>query len=222
MKKYIKHSKKSGFTAIELLLAIVILGGMLTLTMTVVVGMLRFYVFSNSVRKNQANGRDTLDLITRDIRFGTLLTPTAIDPGPSSKGKICVYLKSDKKIVIYRYGADTNNTLASATDLYRKVYKYTANNDPTTCDETNLNFKSSLAEETLTKLNLEKMYITKFDVVSTQGASFEVKPDAAAVVIDYGFLTGNANASGTGCDSANIFCSNLGYVTAINLRAGGI
>ena len=52
MKDHIKHSKKTGFTIIELMLAIIILGGMLTLTMTVIVGMLRFYAFSDSVRKD--------------------------------------------------------------------------------------------------------------------------------------------------------------------------
>ena len=218
-----KTTHKKGFTIIELMLAIIVLGGMLTLTMTVIVGMLRFYVFANSVRKNQANGRDTLDLVTRDVRFGKLLIPDDSAPGPRSE--ICIYQKSEKKIIIYRYGNDPKNSSNPAnTDLYRKEYRYLSNADPTTCDENNTDFINNLsAEPKISKMNLEKMYITKFDVTKTKGASFEVNSNAAATIINFGFLTGNFSRDSNGslyCESSNIFCIKLGYITAINLRAG--
>ena len=207
MKNNTKHIKKSGFTAIELMLAIVILGGMLTLTMTVIVGMLRFYVFSNSVRKNQANGRDTLDLITRDVRFGKLILPSS---SGATTNQLCAYDKTNKKITFYALDTTTY-------DLNRKVYNYNADVDPTSCVTDVLN-TDLLVQQSSTKLNLDKMKVTKFNIKRTQGASFQVNTNAAAVLIDYEFLTGNANTSGTACDSNNIFCSKLGYDTAINLR----
>ena len=89
MKNNTKHSKNQGFTIIELMFAIVILGGMLSLTMVIIVGMLRFYVFAGQVRKNQANGRETLDSITREIRFGKLISPS----GSAATSDVCVFDK---------------------------------------------------------------------------------------------------------------------------------
>jgi prepilin-type N-terminal cleavage/methylation domain-containing protein len=208
MKKIMKNNNKSGFTIIELMFAIVVLGGMLSLTMVVIVGMLRFYVFANSVRQNQANGRETLDLIGRDVRFGRLISPT----GTAEASEICVFTESDRKIVQFKLGSDPE----SPYDLTKKVYKWNLLTNPTDCV---LSEDNSTLENT-TKLNLNRMRIVKFGVTKTQGASFEVNDKAAAIIINYEFLTGNANSSGTACDSNNIYCSKLGYDTVINLRAG--
>jgi len=208
MKNYTKHSKNQGFTIIELMFAIVILGGMLSLTMLIIVGMLRFYVFAGQVRKNQANGRETLDSITREIRFGKLISPS----GSAATQEVCVFDKSNNRVVLYRRDVTTFN-------LKKSIYTYNSNVDPANCDE---GVGGSLAGKTkeVKDINLSKMRVTNFEITKTQGASFEVNKNAAAVIINYQFLTGAPDASGAACETKNIFCSKLGYQTAINLRSG--
>jgi len=198
--------KKPGFTIIELTFAIVILGGMLSLTMVVIVGMLRFYVFAGQVRKNQANGRETLDLISRDVRFGKLIGPVNSD----TIQEICVFTGSDRKIISIKKDTSGENQY----NLIRRVYQYNLLADPSTCDVENSSLIST------TKLNLDRMIVSKFDITKTKGASFEVSQKSTAIIVDYEFLTGNANSTGIACDNNNIYCSRLGYDTAINLRAG--
>ena len=205
MKNNTKHSKNQGFTIIELMFAIVILGGMLSLTMVIIVGMLRFYVFAGQVRKNQANGRETLDSITREIRFGKLISPS----GSTATQEVCVFDKSNNRVVLYK---------KTGTSLKKTIYTYNSNVDPANCNDV----AGSLAGKTkeVKDINLSKMFVTKFDITKTQGASFEVNKNAAAVIINYQFLTGAPDASGAACETKNIFCSQLGYQTAINLRSG--
>ena len=206
MKNNTKHSKNQGFTIIELMFAIVILGGMLSLTMVIIVGMLRFYVFAGQVRKNQANGRETLDSITREIRFGKLISPS----GSAATQEVCVFDKSNNRVVLYK---------KTGTTLIKSIYTYNSNVDPANCNDV---AGGSLAGKTkeVKDINLSKMFVTKFDITKTQGASFEVNKNAAAVIINYQFLTGAPDASGAACETKNIFCSQLGYQTAINLRSG--
>ncbi|GDX62752.1 hypothetical protein LBMAG34_2860 [Candidatus Saccharibacteria bacterium] len=203
-----KLKKQAGFTIIELMFAIVVLGGMLALTMVVIVGMLRFYVFAGQVRKNQANGRETLDLVSRDVRFGKLISPVGAD----KTNEICVFTSSDRKIIKIKLGQKTDEPY----NLYRTVYDYKLLENPTDCT---LNADNS-TQVSQTKLNLDRMRVAKFDITKTQGASFEVNKGAAAIIIDYEFLTGSPNSTGVACDSNNIYCSKLGYDTVINLRAG--
>lgn len=206
MKNNTKHSKNQGFTIIELMFAIVILGGMLSLTMVIIVGMLRFYVFAGQVRKNQANGRETLDSITREIRFGKLISPS----GSTATQEVCVFDKSNNRVVLYK---------KTGTSLKKTIYTYNSNVDPANCNDV---AGGSLAGKTkeVKDINLSKMFVTKFDITKTQGASFEVNKNAAAVIINYQFLTGAPDATGAACETKNIFCSQLGYQTAINLRSG--
>ena len=204
-----KLKKQAGFTIIELMFAIVVLGGMLALTMVVIVGMLRFYVFAGQVRKNQANGRETLDLVSRDVRFGKLISPVGAD----KTNEICVFTSSDRKIIKIKLVQEPEN---ERYNLYRTVYDYKPLENPTDCT---LNADNS-TEVSQTKLNLDRMIVAKFDITKTQGASFEVNKGAAAIIIDYEFLTGSPNSTGVACDSNNIYCSKLGYDTVINLRAG--
>ncbi len=208
MKNNTKHSKYQGFTIIELMFAIVILGGMLSLTMVIIVGMLRFYVFAGQVRKNQANGRETLDSITREIRFGKLISPS----GSTATQEVCVFDKSNNRVVLYKRDVTT-------LTLKKSIYTYNSNVDPANCDE---GVGGSLYGKTkeVKDINLSKMFVTNFEITKTQGASFEVNKNAAAVIINYQFLTGAADLSGTACETKNIFCSKLGYQTAINLRSG--
>lgn len=207
--KYLKNHIKSGFTAIELLFAIIILGGMMALTMTVIVGMLRFYVFAGSVRKNQANGRDTLDLIARDVRFGKIILPN--NSGVNGN-EICVYDKTNKRVIDYVW---TSNAYL----LKRKIYSYQLDPDPTTCTPNSINELQLVSEN---NMNLSKMFITRFNVKRTQGASFQANDlNTAAIIIDYEFITGNYSPNLGGsiyCNTENIYCNKLGYVTAVNLR----
>ena len=94
----IRLKKQPGFTFIELLFAIVVMGVMFSLALVVFVGMLRFYVFAGSVRQNQENGRNVLDTITREARFAKLVTPTQAG---QTTNKLCFFDPNTKKIIGY-------------------------------------------------------------------------------------------------------------------------
>ena len=105
---------RPGFTFIELLFAIVVMGTMFALALVVFVGMLRFYVFAGSVRTNQENARNVLDTISRDVRFGQLIEPS----GSGSSTTLCVYKKADRTLV--KYVLTTSTILGVTTTGFSK------------------------------------------------------------------------------------------------------
>ncbi len=195
-----------GFTFVELLFAIVIMGTMLSLTMVVVVGMIRFYVFTNQQRQNQENGRNVLDSITRDIRFGTLITPVVNDF--SANDSICVLNPPTNKLTKY--------SLAS-NQMYKTIYTY----NPLTSMPTSCNDSDGRVKDSTKIITLDRMYIPAgingFSVTLTKGAHPANFTDAKAVIIKFRFLTGNHYATGS-CVANNIYCGELVLNTALNIR----
>jgi prepilin-type N-terminal cleavage/methylation domain-containing protein len=202
MKKII--NPKPGFTLLELLFAIVLLGTMLSIMLVAIIGMLRFYVFSNQVRQNQENGRNMLDTMTREIRFGTLLFPK--DSNPKSD-RVCILDKSNNRLIQYQF---------SAPNLLRSTYSYSQTTPPTDC--------TTAGGATLVtsgkSANLEKMRVVAFESTKTKGA--DIDTDVAAVLLKLSYITGQPDPTdSTKCKIADIYCSNLILNTAVNIRGKG-
>ena len=201
MKILRKH--QSGFTFVELIFAITIMGSMLAIAMVVVIGTLRFYVFSNQVRQNQENGRNIVDTMTRELRFGELVMPSATGSPPS---RICIVDDTNKQLIDYKLD-DTN--LVRTTLSYSPGFL--------SCDE-DLNPAKLTKIITSGPINLDKMKVSNFSVVRTSGARGG-NGKASAVTIGLSYTTGLPKTDGK-CATGNIYCSGLTLNTAINLRAG--
>ena len=203
MKILRKH--QSGFTFVELIFAITIMGSMLAIAMVVVIGTLRFYVFSNQVRQNQENGRNIVDTMTRELRFGELVMPSATG-SPSSE--ICIVDDTNKQLIDYKLDKLKG-------DLVRTTLSYSPGF--LSCDE-DLNPAKLTKIITSGPINLDKMKVSNFSVVRTSGARGG-NDKASAVTIGLSYTTGLPEVGGE-CLTGNIYCSGLTLNTAINLRAG--
>ncbi len=198
-----KQRTQSGFTLLELLFAIILMGTMLSIALVAIIGMLRFYVFSNQVRQNQENGRNMLDTMTREIRFGSLLFPK--DNNPKSD-RVCIMDKSNNRLIQYQF---------SAPNLLRSTYSYSKTTPPTDC--------TTSGGATLVTpgkvVNLDKMRVVAFESAKTKGADIEVNTDVAAVLLKLSYITGQPDSSDPSkCKTADIYCSNLTLNTAVNIR----
>ena len=201
MKILRKH--QSGFTFVELIFAITIMGSMLAIAMVVVIGTLRFYVFSNQVRQNQENGRNIVDTMTRELRFGELVMPSATGSPPS---RICIVDDTNKQLIDYKL---------DGTNLVRTTLSYSPGF--LSCDEDTTSAKLTKII-TSGPINLDKMKVSNFSVVRTSGARGG-NGKASAVTIGLSYTTGLPEAGGE-CLTGNIYCSGLTLNTAINLRGG--
>jgi prepilin-type N-terminal cleavage/methylation domain-containing protein len=199
MKKIAKS--QPGFTFVELMFAIVVLGTMLSITMSMVVGMLRFYSFSNQIRQNQENGRNILDTMSRDIRFGKMLSPNSA----AQANSVCIVSQTQEGNKGIEYSVP-----AATTNLVRKVWD---NPDPKT-----FNCGATIDPSSTKTLNLPRMKVANLAITRTRGAATQTNPTAAsAAIINFTFITGNPNSSGA-CDVKNIYCNKLEYNTVVNMR----
>ena len=189
---------RPGFTFIELLFAIVVMGTMFALALVVFVGMLRFYVFAGSVRTNQENARNVLDTISRDVRFGQLIEPS----GSSSSNTLCVYKKADRTVVKYELtdGAINKSTSTATYDSAPANCTTVTNFGPA---QSVFNTKATAAAFAVTKLG---------------GASNTVYPTVSSVIIRLQVITGTPDSTGLACASNNIYCNSLTLNTAVNIR----
>ena len=192
---------RPGFTFIELLFAIVVMGTMFALALVVFVGMLRFYVFAGSVRTNQENARNVLDTISRDVRFGQLIVPSASGTS-TTPGTLCVYKKADRTVVKYELtdGAINKSTSAATYDSAPANCTTVTNFGPA---QSVFNTKATAAVFAVTKLG---------------GASSTAYPTVSSVIIRLQVITGTPDSTGLACASNNIYCNSLTLNTAVNIR----
>lgn len=202
-------ARKPGFTLLELLFAIIVLGVMLSIVMTIVVGMLRFYTFANKIRENQQNGRNVLDTITREIRFGKLVLPTLADP--LNKSVLCVADEKNKTLI--RYNINTTDA-----NIVRSQYSYANKDlsDVSSCDGSG----GAVTVSSNRPVTGEDMTVTGFTINRTAGAPGTASDKATGLIIRLSYGTGSVNASGQ-CEPGDIYCSVLTYSTAVNNRGGG-
>lgn len=208
MKKLLNKTKP-GFTFIELILAITIMGVMFSIVLTVIVGMLRFYVFANNIRQNQENGRNILDTIVRDIKFGTLLTPSGF-----AKSNVVCIKKSDSTLI--KYSQDTNA-------IFKTVYSFDAATSPTNCPDTNATLPDTIQIKSgPSKISLDRMnvYPGDFTFTKASGSKPRYYTTVSSLVINFRFFTGNPIDSDGNikCLSNDIYCSSLQLNTAVSLR----
>jgi|688.fasta_scaffold474688_2 prepilin-type N-terminal cleavage/methylation domain-containing protein len=202
----IKYRKNKGFTFVELMFAVVVMGTMFALAMVVIVGMLRFYVFASTVRQNQENGRNLLDTINREMRFGELLVPI------STASKICVVNKTTSTITGYRL-------ITSSNSIEKRVYSYPQGLaiQPNSCDYTFLDTANSgftkISEQIV---NPSNMKVTEFATTRVRGSSTPVNDKVLSAEIKMTFVTGNL--SGSGCATNDIYCNKFSLNTALNIR----
>lgn len=211
--------KKPGFTFVELLFAIVVMGTMFSLALVVFTRMLSFYVFAGSVRQNQENSRNLLDSISREIRFGQLLTPSDTAP---TQAEICIYSPESKKTLLYKFESNQINKYESKITF--ETYKAALDNigvgTATACNpspDTNISIKSSLLASSSVK-------VVGFNVIRTQGAKSQAFTTAKAVTINLKSITKSSTnpplVGGVDCANNDIYCNSLILNTAINIKGG--
>lgn len=194
-----KNKTHQGFSIIELLIAISIMGVMSALTTAVIVATIRFYAFTNNFRQNQQAGRNIMDTIASDTRFGELTAPS---PGASIAGiKLCVKFRGEMTIT---YFLDSNYDLIRAMDPANGQYACQTNGQAGTWG--------------LTKLNPPNMQVAQFKVTRIEAPS-PAAGNATSAKIQLNFITGNgiSTASGLVCAANNIYCSQSTLITAISL-----
>jgi len=195
MKKIISPARP-GFTFVELLFAIVVMGTMFALALVVFVGMLRFYVFAGSVRTNQENARNVLDTISRDVRFGQLIEPSV------SGSILCVYKKAERRVVRY------NLTLAKV--INKSTSANTFDSAPGDCSNISFSPAQSVFNTNATA--------AAFEVIKVAGSKPTVYSGVSSVAIKLQVITGTPAVGGITCASNNIYCNSLTLNTAVNIR----
>lgn len=203
--KNISNSKKSGFTFVELLFAIVVMGTMFGLALTVFIGMLRFYVFANTVRQNQENSRNILDTISRDVKFGKLLIPYQSSP---SATQLCVYSPESNKTILYSL-SNGNITKYTSNSVFATFAEAVTQRGSGSCSTTN---------STSATLTLTNTKVLTFNVNFTDGANNKAFTDVASATIEFVNITGK-DVNGN-CITSDIYCNKLTLNTAINFRGG--
>jgi hypothetical protein len=208
----IKLRKQPGFTFVELLFAIVIMGTLFSIALVVFLGMLRFYVFSNFVRQNQENGRNVLDGIDREIRFGQLLQPS---DSTATQSSICVYNPTSQTTVKFTL---ENNELVKYQGIKNYPTFESAKTDVTNACNTNTEINIGVKR---TSIIAKNMIVTAFDVFKTKGTNPTVYNNVSAVTIKFTFVTKTAGDLVNGnCEARNIYCNKITYNTAVELRGG--
>ena len=201
MKKQAHKHKLAGFTFIELLFAITLMGIMFSITLTTIVGMIRLYSFSNNITLNQQAGRSILDTVVRDIRYGEVLYPT----GYAKSNSLCIKKPSDQLLIKYE---------AVANSVYKTTYTYNSTSSPIACEEGT----GVVVKTKPTKVTPEKMYVKDqgFVFYKVQGSIPNTNQSASSIIINFNFITGNPNEQGK-CQNNDIYCSQLELNTGVNI-----
>ena len=209
MKKIISPTRqyrattRPGFTFVELLFAIVVMGTMFALALVVFVGMLRFYVFAGSVRTNQENARNVLDTISRDVRFGQLIEPSA---AVSTGNTLCVYKKADRTVVKYE-------KLSGSNVINKSTSAATYDSAPANCATATVTDFGTAQSVFNTRAQA-----TAFVVTKVGGARATVYSGVLSVAIRLQVITGTPVTGTDSCASNNIYCNSLTLNTAVNIR----
>jgi prepilin-type N-terminal cleavage/methylation domain-containing protein len=196
----VTKKQQPGFTILELTFAIVVIGVMMGIVLTTIIGMLRFYTFSATVRQNQAAGRQVMDDIGRQVRFATLIEPSGATPSAT----LCVADVKNQKL--YRYAVVSEAVQKTTLD-------YTGTTVPGNC-----NTGGSVTQTTQSNITPASMHVRRLDFQKTGGARIVVDQDVAGLVVSLGFVNGTADPVTGNCVAGDIYCSRLDFTTSLNIR----
>ncbi len=203
-----KKRSQPGFTVLELTFAIVVIGIMMAIVLSTIVGMLRFYNFASVIRINQAAGRQVMDDITRQIRFSTIIEPKTTDP--NDKTALCAADTKNQKLLSYRYDAPTQSVI-------KTTMSYGGTAIPANCDP---HGSSIISVDNTSTITPATMHVTGIKFTRTAGARISANPNITAIIVDLSFINGTAGPGGV-CRNGDIYCSQLHFNTAVNIRGGG-
>jgi prepilin-type N-terminal cleavage/methylation domain-containing protein len=188
-----KTTHRGGFTLIELVFAIALLGFMLTITLSTFIGVFRFYNWSNTTRQSQQQARTLLETLTREIRLKKVVSSTGnsicLRPVDQPATSESINLSSNN-VVMQTFGtADCSGVGGTSTTL----------NGP---------------RLVVQSLSFGIVYGAQGIPVVAGGT--KINP---TVVIGLNTIIGNAVAlpgGGIGCATTDNFCSTAKYNTAVN------
>ena len=197
--KNIATSGQKGFTLIEHLFSIIILGFMLTIVMTTFVGVFRFYVWSTTTRNNQAYARQTLDTVTREISSHRIYYDTATKTNPDTA--ICLVDPNDPNPTLSEAISFTNSTVVieqhnngTCTSVISGSTKVISN--------PNMNVLSDVLKSNFMLIN------------NSINNSYNPQGYHKSVVINMTVVNGVLSSSTNSCRSGDVFCDKSVFVTA--------
>jgi len=197
MSKYKVHTRK-GFTLVELLFSIAILGFMLTITLSTFIGVFRFYNWSKTTRTTQQSARDTLDIITREVRSGKVFT--------INSDKLCIN-RTDGFII---NGQLVGSERIDLNDTQQFQIKYFKDAD---CPGSSATPLDTVA------ISSPNVKVTDLVFRSVLGPEFTTNPSTPAtrsVIVFFNVINGTP-VSGE-CAPGDNFCDKAAFTTAVMER----
>lgn len=192
----------------ELIFAITVMGVLFGLATTVVIGMIRFYTFANTVRTNQQEARSIMNSIANDATDGQVAIITR-NNNDNISTVLCI--KNTREIITYEL---------DETNLNRKSYNAGPKDSCNAIEDISSKIKSN------TRMNNERMLVYFFDTdLLSQGAGGDgltiINTNVTSLILRIKFATifnGGQNSDSFGrCEPADIYCSTLELNTAVKV-----
>lgn len=201
-----KNKRLNGFTFIELIFAITVMGVLFSLATTVIIGMIRFYTFTNTVRTNQQNARSILNTVSKDAADGQV---EIINLAGTDSSILCIKKSSE----IITYSLEKISGI-----LTRRSYNSQFQDN---CQQ--LVGRTVVSE---TKMNDQKLIIYAFkQSLLSQGARTVANNNVTSLILEATFVTSNSapqdlltvqgNEGYSVCVPGDIYCNTLRLNTAV-------
>lgn len=210
-----KHSTTKGFTLIELLFATIILGVMLTMTITTFIGVFRFYNWAGTTRINQQNSRQIMDDISRLVASRTVNINASTRNLDGTYSGLCLINEGGGSIRL-----DSGQLLAiqlgSANPTY-KVTEYSYPNNPN-CNSTYDSFReiSDNINTKVTKLEFDIVYGALNNSIYTSDPNDPKLKRSVEFTIDV--INGTPIQGTNDCKVGDNFCDKATYTSAVSER----
>ncbi len=205
------HTKTKGFTLIELLFATIILGVMLTMTITTFIGVFRFYTWAGTTRVNQQNSRQIMDDISRLISSRTVNTNTAASAmnQDGSYSSLCLYGVGQESIKIsLNYGNILTNKVT--------VDRYADTDDDCTGTLISRREISDNINTKVTKLEFIVVYGALNNSIYTNNPDDPSLKKSVEYTIDV--INGTPSQGTDNCRAGDNFCDKASYTSAVSER----
>ena len=207
------HNNK-GFTLIELLFATIILGVMMTMTITTFIGVFRFYTWAGTTRINQQNSRQIMDDISRLIASRTVNDGAIVQNPNGTYSSLCLVNEGGESIRL-----DSGQLLAQklgSTDPTYKVTVYSYDNP--NCESEFDSFKeiSDNINTKVTKLEFDILYGALNNNIYTSDPDDPRLKRSVEFTIDV--INGTPIPGTNDCKVGDNFCDKATYTSAVSER----